>query len=329
MNKVPVAIFLFKRKETLERIFERIREYAPEKVYLIGDGPRNSEEEIEVLLAREHAESLIDWQCDIIRNYTSENRGVYKNIGLGASWVLEKEDRAIFLEDDSLPEQSFFPFCEELLDKYKDEERIFWICGTNYLKNIDSKSDYVFTQHMLPCGWASWSEKFLKYYDGDLKNFSESNSAELRKCYPTKALFEQDVDNFRKTKRLLGNDIRKASWDRQVAFSLRFYNLLGVSPSINQIRNIGVDNLSTHGGNSLDKTMTKRFCELETGHIKFPLKHPDTIEIDKTFESKTEKIILLPFIDRLAMKFAFLVKPLFGISRDESLTLWLKDKMSR
>ncbi|MEF1172545.1 hypothetical protein REH73_09005, partial [Vibrio sinaloensis] len=116
MNKVPVAIFLFKRKETLERIFERIREYAPEKVYLIGDGPRNSEEEIEVLLAREHAESLIDWQCDIIRNYTSENRGVYKNIGLGASWVLEKEDRAIFLEDDNLPEQSFFPFCEELLD---------------------------------------------------------------------------------------------------------------------------------------------------------------------------------------------------------------------
>lgn len=328
MKKLPVALFIFKRSQTLPKIFEKIRSYKPEVVYLIADGHRDDKEKLLVEETRTIAEGLIDWECRVIKNYADNNRGVYENIGQGASWVFEKEEKAVFLEDDNLPEESFFEFCEVLLEKYKNNEKIFWVCGTNYLKNYKSQSDYVFTKHMLPCGWASWANKYQKYYDGELQNFSVDGLKKLREKYDSKALYEQDVDNFFKTKRLLKTDRKKSSWDRQVAFSLRHYDLLGISPVRNQIRNIGVDEHSTHGGNSLKKTMTQRFCELDTIPISFPLRHPESILIEKSYEQKVEKVILLPLSKRVLMKIMYFIKPILGLRRDESLVLWLKDKVS-
>ncbi|GIU38571.1 hemolytic protein HlpA [Shewanella schlegeliana] len=329
MSKVPVALFIFKRSETLERIFSKIRDYRPDKIYLIADGHRNDEEKKLVDYTRNKVEQLIDWDCQIIKNYSPENRGVYENIGGGANWVFDREDSAIFLEDDNLPEDGFFEFCEELLYKYKEEEKVLWICGTNYLKGFQSEFDFVFTQHMLPCGWASWSHKFKRFYDGELKHFDPNNKIELKSRYSSNALFEQDFDNFCKTKRLLSVDRKKSSWDRQVAFSLRYFDIYGVSPVKNQIRNIGVDELSTHGGNSLKKTMTKRFCELETNKISFPIKHPVDITLNVKYELETEKVILLPLTDRLLMRLASFIKPVFGVDRDESLTLFIKSKFNK
>lgn len=326
MKKLPVALFIFKRSQTLPKIFEKIRRYAPEVVYLIADGHRNDEEKLLVEETRLIAEDLIDWKCKVVKNYAVENRGVYENIGQGANWVFEKEERAIFLEDDNLPEESFFVFCEELLEKYKNNENVFWVCGTNYLENYEAANDYVFTKHMLPCGWASWASKYQKYYDGELELFSEKNIQDLKQKYDNRSLFEQDLDNFYKTKRLLETDRNKSSWDRQVAFTLRIHDLLGISPVKNQIRNIGVDEYSTHGGNSLKKTMTQRFCELNTYPISFPLRHPRSISVDKVYETKVEKIILLPLSKRILMKIMYFIKPILGLRRDESLVLWLKEK---
>ncbi len=328
MKKLPVALFIFKRSQTLPKIFEKIRRYAPEVVYIIADGHRDDEEKLLVEETRLIAEGLIDWKCKVVKNYAAENRGVYENIGQGANWVFEKEERAIFLEDDNLPEESFFLFCEELLEKYKNNENVFWVCGTNYLERYEATNDYVFTKHMLPCGWASWASKYQKYYDGELKLFSEENIQYLKRKYDSRSLFEQDLDNFYKTKRLLETDKRKSSWDRQVAFTLRFHDLLGISPVKNQIRNIGVDEHSTHGGNSLKKTMTQRFCELNTFPISFPLRHPKSISVDKAYESKVEKIILLPLSKRVLMKIMYFIKPILGLRRDESLVLWLQEKRS-
>lgn len=323
MFDIPVTLFIFKRKETLERIVARIREVAPLKVYLIADGPRNEEERIMTTDVRAYVESLIDWDCEIIRNYADENRGVYSNIGLGAKWVLSKEKQAIFLEDDNLPETTFFEYCREMLEFYKNDNRVLWVCGTNYLEESQEANDasYFFTQHLLPCGWASWANKFNEYYDGELDLVSDISLNAIKESYQDKNLFEQDKDVVLKTQSLLKNNRQRASWDRQMLFSLRINSLYGISPVYNQIRNIGADELSTHGGTSTDKTMTGRFCEISTKPLQFPLKHPKYVLADCDYEAKVGRIILYPWYRRIALQVFRLIKPFLGLSRDESFIL--------
>ena len=173
MFDIPVALFLFRRSETIPAIIARLREVKPAEVYLLADEGRNEKEIQEAHTSRALAESLINWDCEIVKNYAAENRGVYKNIGEGAKWVFEREKTAIFLEDDNLPETTFFEYAKELLLRYENDPRILWICGTNYFTEMQSAYSYEFTQHLLPCGWASWADKFNRCYDGELKTFSD------------------------------------------------------------------------------------------------------------------------------------------------------------
>jgi hypothetical protein len=323
MFDIPITLFIFKRKDTLKRILDRVRDVAPKKIYILADGPRNAEERIMTDDVRKYVESLIDWDCEIVKNYADENRGVYRNIGLGAKWVLSREERAIFLEDDNLPEISFFSYCRDMLERYNDDNRVLWVCGTNYLAESEEENgaSYYFTQHLLPCGWASWSHKFDKYYDGELKLLSESSLLSIESQYENKNLFEQDRDVVLKTKSLLKNNRSKASWDRQMLFSLRVNGLYGISPIYNQIRNIGADELSTHGGTSTSKTMTGRFCEIPTKPLEFPLKHPNYLLPDKKYEKKVSEIILYPWYRRITLRVFRFIKPLLGLSREESFLL--------
>lgn len=330
MFNIPVVLFIFKRKDTVYRIIERLAEIKPQKIYLISDGPRSEEEKKIVQDVRNSVESYINWECEIIKNYADHNVGVYDRIGKGAKWVFSKEEKAIFLEDDNLPEPTFFEYCKELLEKYEQNKKILWICGTNYLEDYNpmDESSYVFTQHLLPCGWASWSDKFIKYYDGDLKSLNTSVSIDsLSNKYENKSLYRQDVDVILKTHNLLRNNPQKASWDRQMIFSLKANDMFGISPSKNQIKNIGVDIHSTHGGTSYKKVMTRRFCGMDSIPLKLPLKHPSKIIIDKVYEDKVGKIILYPWYMRIGTKIGKIIKPIIGVKKDESLSLVLKKKL--
>lgn len=322
---IPIVLFIFKRDNTVLKIIEKLKTIKPKKVYLISDNGRNDEEKNIVKKVRKTIENAINWECEIIKNYAEENKGVYKNIGCGATWVFSQEEQAIFLEDDNLPEISFFNYCKELLEKYKNNEKILWICGTNYLEEYDSKyKSYYFTQQMLPCGWASWSEKFLKYYDGELKGMNKETLKEIKKTYIDKRLYFQEENALLKTKYLLENKISLASWDRQMMFSIKKNNLYGIIPARNQIRNIGVDSLSTHGGNSFQKIMTKRFCGMDSLELEFPLKHPFEIKIDIELEEKLTNIILYPLKDRIKILLASIIKPILRIDKYESFSNIIK-----
>ena len=121
--EIPVVLFLFKRKDTIIRIIDRLRQVNVKKLYLMSDEGRTEEEKTKVRETRSIAEGAINWNCTVIKNYAKSNRGVYGNIALGAKWVFEREKCAIFLEDDNLPELTFFPYCEELLTRYQDDNR--------------------------------------------------------------------------------------------------------------------------------------------------------------------------------------------------------------
>lgn len=327
---IPVVLFLFKRSDTVLRIVQVLSKIKPRKIYLLSDQGRNEEEIQIVEQTREAIEKSIDWDCEVIKNYAIENRGVYRNIGEGARWVFQNEEHAIFLEDDNLPEISFFQYCEELLEKYKKNQKILWICGTNYLGEYDSEYSYMFTQHLLPCGWASWSDKFLKHYDGEMLTYEDSSKMEkFCKSYKSRALLHQRLESLNGEYRRKGENNSFKSWDYQMLFSIRSNEMYGISPIYNQIKNIGADQFSIHGGTSLDKTMTKRFCEIPTKELVFPLKHPMEIKIDENYEKLISKIILLPLDMRIKLRVNLFIKKLLHIDPYSSLSDELKKRLNK
>lgn len=293
---IPVVIIFFRRAEKTVKILEKISQVQPRKIYLISDEGRSDAERCEVAKTREAVEAAITWNCVVVKDYATENKGVYDRIGLGALRVFEKEKWAIFLEDDNLPEVSFFYYCRELLEKYEHDQRVLWICGTNYLEkcSFESGADYGFTRHMLPCGWASWSEKFSKYYDKNFGAYNQESKRAIRSSYSSGRLYKQDVrnwdmeiSNYRKKGKYL-------SWDYHMGFSLRVHGLYGVFPRNNQIRNIGVDAVSEHGGTTFDNVMTQRLCGMDSAALNSPLIHPDVVECDNRIERELSRIITVP-----------------------------------
>ena len=327
---IPVVVFLFKRVDKTALIVDQISKVRPKKLYLIADGPRNEQEKELVLQCRKQVEEHITWDCEVIKNYAEQNRGVYANIGEGAKWVFKQEKYAIFLEDDNYPAISFFQFCREMLMRYEHDSRILWICGTNYLKKyspIDG-SDYVFSRLLFPCGWASWSDKFLKYYDGNLELFADERIREnVLATYTNRALSNQDLRRWQSEYNRKKRGERFISWDYQMSFSIRAHSVFGIVPKYNLIKNIGVDEYSIHGGTSMTKTMTKRFCEIEIDELEFPLKHPLVCLPDSTFEKLNENIILAPLKSRIKQKLILCVKKVLRIKPYESLIGVLKKRI--
>lgn len=325
---IPIVLFMFKRDKILQ-IIDRIREIQPEKVYLLADHGRNIEEKKQVEELRATVERAIDWKCDLIKNYAEENRGVYENIGEGAIWVLRREKWAIFLEDDNLPELSFFEFCRDMLTRYENDTRILWVCGTNYLGNYEPRDDvsYVFTRHMLPCGWASWGNKFEKFYDGTLSMCDDPTIlARIKDVYCNLAVYRQYRDSWMGEYRRFQRNVRPISWDYQMDFSIKANNLFGICPCKNQIKNIGVDEDSIHGGSSFTNIMTKRFCGMDSYPMEFPLKHPTALLIDPVFEERIGKIILYPFLKRMRNALFSLLHKLLRIPEGKGLrSFWRKD----
>ena len=208
--------------------------------------------------------------------------------------------------------------------RYENNKEILWICGTNYLEKFETpnKESYMFTRHLLPCGWASWGSKFIKLYDGNLKCLEDPNfKAILRKTYYNKALYKQQLNSAFYEVYRRNNGIKYASWDFQMSMSIRYNGVYGISPNRNLIENIGVDELSIHGGNSLSNEMTRRFCSIKSYPLEFPLIHPTSIKVNENYERKIEKIILFPLKMRIKISFASILKHILGLSTYDKLTI--------
>lgn len=329
---IPVVLFLFKRIDKPLEVIKQISRVAPAKLYLLADGGRTEEEKAQAVKCREAIENAITWDCEVIKKYESENIGVYSNIAEGAKWVFQREKFAIFLEDDNFPELSFFKFCEEVLVKYQNDTRVLWVCGTNYLKEYEPQdgSSYVFTKNMMPCGWASWADKFNRFYDGELALWQNKYvQGRLIDEYQYKNLYYQDKYNLEYELDAKEAHGKFYSWDYQMSFSMRVHNVYAVVPKYNQIKNIGVDNDSTHGGNSLQDVMVERFCGLETKAMTFPLKHPNSLLLDIPFEISVAKIILSPGFFSLRSMTSRLIRRCLGIKKAQSVSGFLKSKFSK
>ncbi|HJX30673.1 MAG TPA: glycosyltransferase family 2 protein [Thermodesulfobacteriota bacterium] len=274
MNKlrVPVVFILFNRPELTRQVFNVIREVRPDRLFLIADGPRINRAE-DILLcseARQVVES-VDWECTVQKNYSEANLGCGRRIVSGLNWVFEQVDEAIILEDDILPDPTFFQFCSELLERYRNEPRVMYISGRNNLGQWNRfAASYFFCRHGNIWGWATWKRAWA-LYDFQMNTFRDLDVENiLHNNLPDPEHAAHQMWFFRRHAGLVID-----TWDAQWTLTCLLQGGLCIMPNINLVSNLGFQPGATHTTNASDM----RGC-LPSFSLGFPLLHPTGVQAD-------------------------------------------------
>ena len=288
--KTPVLFLVFNRPDTTRQVFEAIRAARPARLFVAADGPRERQKGDKEKCERvRNIVTDIDWNCEVRTLFREENLGCKKGVSSAIDWFFSQVDEGIILEDDCLPMKSFFRFCEELLRRYRNDNRVMQICGSNFLCGWQRNDDsYYFSIYGPIWGWASWRRAWL-YYDVDMKAWPEVREKKIyldfcdgkrEECYRLHLydrVFAGEID----------------TWAYQWGFTKMLNSGLSITPNANLISNIGFGPDGTHvtKGNST-------FANMQTLNIYFPLRHPKFVCRDRT----SDRRYFENFVNRAAIK---------------------------
>ena len=276
MLKTPVAFIIFKRPDTTKKVFETIRQAKPSKLFIIADGPHKERGgEAEKCAATRAIIDSIDWDCEVLKNYSEINLGCKERVATGLDWVFSIVEEAIILEDDCLPDLTFFRFCEKLLEKYRDDKRIMTICGTNvkgeWKSNIQS---YHYSYYGKGWGWASWRRAW-KHFDLSMSHWSQPEiKKRIRDVLNNREEYQKRVQKFDNA--YWG---KTTSWDAQWLFARLSQSGLAIVPSVNLVENIGFGEEATHTKGTYAKKPQMPFYPMS-----FPLIEPYGLGVDRDFD---------------------------------------------
>ena len=287
----PVVLIIYKRLGTTIRVFEKIKEVAPNRLYLIADGPKQETDKDHCLKVRTYVEENINWPCDLVKIYSEVNLGCAKRVQSGLDKVFENEEMAIILEDDTLPELSFFRFCDELLRYYKNNSRVAHISGCNPHSNaLNLKESYCFSSIVNIWGWATWKRAWLNY-DINMQSWeNEDKESFLSHWCPD----SKSREGIRKMFDLHCNNEDPWTWDYQWVYSCWKNNALSIIPKENIVSNLGIGPNATNTKSSVDIEIYPSTL----GAISFPLRHPN-ITRNTDFETNYYRESQPPFIRRI------------------------------
>lgn len=286
--KTPLIFFIFNRPELTQKVFNAIKEAQPEKLFIIADGPRETHlQDKELCQQTRTIVDQIDWPCEVKRNYSDTNMGCGARISSGIEWAFNYTDQIIVLEDDCLPNQDFFIFMEEMLEKYKNEDKVGSIVGFSpQIEDLVNFSySYYFSKFYHMWGWATWKRTWKEYeYTLDSWGDQKNKFDWLFKKTQNKKISKQLVRDFNNVYHNNGKKQKIHSWAIQLIYMHLKNNLFCIKPRENMIENIGVGiENSTH--TKLDNPV---------GHIKyrkllFPINHPTILAWDKNIDLKIFK----------------------------------------
>lgn len=279
-SDISVLLVFFARPETFKEVFESVKKARPRRLLLWQDGPRkNRPDDIEnIQKCREIAEG-VDWDCEVIKNYHEENIGCDPSTFMAFKWAFSIVDKCIILEDDFVPSASYFRFCEELLNKYENDERISHICGINPFDCADwCPNDYLFAESGTGA-WASW-RRVAEKWDEDYSHFGDNYLMDnLKHSLGGKA-----------EKRLAKSRIHAASgvsyWETIVGHYAFLDSKYAIIPKYNLVRNIGFSDNATHSSVNDARIMSKSERKIYNNiahEIEFPLTHPKYVQIDAEY----------------------------------------------
>ena len=243
MSKTPVAYIVFNRPQHTEKTFAALRKQRPSQLFIIGDGPRAGYPmDIERCAAVREIVANVDWPCEVHRKYADSNLGLKTNVSSGLDWVFSQVEQAIVLEDDCVAHPDFFRFCDELLERYVDDERVSVITGNNFQNGQQrGEASYYFSKYNHCWGWATWRRAW-QHYQGDLPFWPEwSQSADWLKKTP-------DIVERRYWTRIFQR-VRAGeidSWAYPWTCCNWYRGCFSVAPNVNLVSNIGFDADGTH-----------------------------------------------------------------------------------
>lgn len=233
---MPVAFVFYNRPEYVRLSFRRIRELAPRRLLLIADGPKSEEDAIRCGEARSAA-LQIDWPCDVETSFSDSNLGCRARLTSGLTWAFERAEEMIIVEDDCIPDPSFFSFCASLLERYRDDERVTAISGNNFQGGRSRGSEsYYFSRYCHIWGWATWRRAW-SLYEANVESFPDA----LRTGQFSKMFDSEEESEFWRS--VLDRCYRREldTWDYQWMYSCWRRGGLCIHPAVNLVTNIGCD----------------------------------------------------------------------------------------
>ena len=293
--KTPVAFIIFNRPDTTKRVFDAIRQAKPPKLFVIADGPRADRSgEAEKCAAARSIIDGVDWECEVLTNYSDVNLGCKVRVSSGLDWVFSEVEESIILEDDCLPHSTFFPFCEELLDYYRNDQRIMVVSGCNFQFGSNHNDySYYFSHYAHIWGWASW-RRVWQNYDVDMKLWKE-----IRDCGLLKSVLKETklLKHWNKIFQDTYNGLVD-TWDYQLAFTLWSQNGLTILSNSNLVSNIGFREDATHTTKE-----NSNVANIPTEAVDFPLKHPSFMMRNIQADEYTEKLFFnSSLVNRIKLK---------------------------
>jgi hypothetical protein len=284
--ETPVLFLVFNRPDLARRVFARIREARPSRLFIAADGPRPDHpddgpacRETRLLAAQ------VDWPCEVKTLFRETNLGCRRAVESAITWFFEQVEAGIILEDDCLPDLSFFPFCAELLARYQDDEQVMSISGDCFRPaGSDSGASYSFSIYHHIWGWATWRRAWRHYnssLDGNPCLFDRNWLAALLESEPATRYWSQIVARYQEG--------RIDTWDLPWNFSCWLRRGLCVAPAVNLVENIGFDLRATH-----TKTFQPIWAMRPAAAMHFPLQHSTSIQRDRETERASEQTFCPP-----------------------------------
>ena len=282
-NDVAVLLLFFARPEQTKQVFDSIKEARPSKLFLYQDGPREGKNDIEGIMACRKIVEDIDWECEVHKNYLEKNQGCDPSGYLSRKWMFSYVDKGIILEDDTVPSQSFYPFCKELLDKYENDQRINMISGMNNFGTYEcGGADYFFTSGGSIWGWATW-KRVVDEWDPDYNYLSDEYVMNSIKSVYGKSYINQLIAtcNWHKAS-------GKEYFETIGGMNLFVQGRYNIVPSKNMISNVGIADISTHSTNDILKIprAVRKVFFMKTYEYSFPLNHPKYVVNDINYMKK-------------------------------------------
>ncbi|MEA3452423.1 MAG: hypothetical protein U9Q83_11050 [Bacteroidota bacterium] len=277
MNTPPILFLVFNRPENTKKVFSAIRDAKPEKLFLAADGPRKDvPEDKEKCRITRNIATDVDWDCELKTLIRDKNLGCGLAVSSAITWFFENVEEGIILEDDCLPSQSFFSFCEIMLEKFRNDERIMMVTGFNQFGEWNSdKYDYFFSRGGI-WGWATWKRAW-RHFSMEIPDInSEDCKYALKSVYPDSKIFKM------RYKQIYNASKKQNVWGYLWIYARVMNNGLSVTSSRNLIKNIGFGDGATH------TTGTPSSMPRLYKHT-FPLRHNNFIVMDEFYENILEK----------------------------------------
>jgi len=262
----PILLLIFNRPEVTQKVFNQIKAVKPRYFYIAADGPRPDREE-DIINCQQTREIIkqVDWECEVKTLFRDENLGCGFAVCSAISWFFEQVEDGIILEDDCMPELSFFGFCSELLEMYKADDTVFLISGTNMQNGYRrGNASYYFSNYPLTWGWASWRRAWSQFRY-DVPDFEMAFSSGV-----LDHAFQSSKEKlYWKNKIKMVESNKKNIWDYKRFYAIWKNKGIAIVPNTNLIINIGFVNSGTHAF-----LIDSRREPSSLNSIRFPLKHP-------------------------------------------------------